>query len=238
MQHSCSARGTESAGKETAVGARLRGSRVLELCYYHRDLRTCADETEVEAELQKDKLRRRRGEAPVMNCLGDRCSTKVVIFWDRFDICTTFEQAVDHVLGLLLAMSFVILLVPSLIKWLSVWPVTADIVFGLSFHMLLRDGVRHAFAKDAAIDDARHHGDDLLSEGELLGAPLNESAFNIKQKRKRGAKSSRWVSDPSTYPFLLIYLIVAGLVMKLHFSLFKYAQQAPAGSEKSFLLNL
>ena len=169
----------------------------------------------------------------VLSGPGDWTSTKEVVHWCK-GCCATFEQAVDRVLGLLLLMSSTVLPVPSLNEWLSVWPLACDVAFGLCFHALLLDGIKFANGKI----DVEKGAEEELSENELMCAPEDEKAFFEKMKNKRRLKCLKWIGDPLTLPSLLVFLTVCRPVLKLHYSLFKYAQQSPQGTKKSMLFNL
>ena len=51
-------------------------------------------------------------------------------------------------------------------------------------------------------------------------------------------KALTWVEAKTTLPNLLLFLHTVGPVMKLHYTLFKYAQLSPEGNAKSYLFDL
>ena len=138
-----------------------------------------------------------------------------------------------HVVEFLFAVAFCVLAIPSLNKWLSMWPVISDIVVMASFHNTLRETLRYVaeLEFDADLPDWED-----LSDGERLGQPSKESWH--KQARRRAVKTLRWVQDQCTLPKLLLHLLATGPVMRLHYTLFKFAQTAPVGEQKSYLYNL
>lgn len=218
---------------------------MLELAYYHRDLRSVPTDLLPELAAQ-DRLKRERGRRLLQSCPGN-WRKRSVLHLCRPDHCTcaSFEEAVEHVFGLLLLIGFHTLSVPSLIKWLSVWPLICDLTVMSSFHGVFLDGLRHAFEITKARWDAddREAGDtgDLseLSDSELLGMPQAQSSGTWhRQERRRALKVVRWFETPGTYLNMLLYLHTAAPVMKLHYSLFKHAQQSPFDDSKSYVFNL
>ena len=115
---------------------------LLELAYYHGDLRTSANEEEAEERRQADAARRQRGERLVAACSGDWRKRRI-IHWCR-RCCDSHEESVEHVLTVLLSVAFQVPAVPAANKWLSVWPLVADVTMMFCFHSVFIDAVRHA----------------------------------------------------------------------------------------------
>lgn len=210
---------------------------IMEIAYYHRDLRTVEDPLAADELRGQDKLRRSRGAALVASCPGNWMSSRVV-HWCR-GCCTSREEAIERVYKQLTDVGFHVLAVPSMNKWLSVWPLISDLVFMMCYHNIFIDAVRHAL--DIALDTSGVNGEELseLSEAELLGMPSGDTGSWHKQEHRRTLKVLRWLESGNTLQLLLLFLHTASPVMKLHYTLFKYAQHTPYGEDtKSYLFNL
>ena len=205
---------------------------ILELAFYHRDLRTCADERVLLEHQRSDAQKRTDGEHLVQACPGD-WRKREIIHWCH-GCCSSFEDAVDHVQSMLDAVCFRMLKVPSSNKWLSMWPLVADLCLMAAFHKVFKV----AFQDAVGIVTSQNE-DDLsdFSETELLGMPLEGDEWH-KQEKRRALKAFRWIECRATFPKLMLFLHTVGPVMKLHYTLFKYAQLAPQGSQKSLLFQL
>ena len=128
-------------------------------------------------------------------------------------------------------------MVPSSNKWLSVWPLVSDLVFMASFHKVFNYAFKHAvgLSQDLEVDVGERSD---LSEGEVLGIQKDDHSTWHKQERRRSLKALTWVEAKTTLPNLLLFLHTVGPVMKLHYTLFKYAQLSPEGNAKSYLFDL
>ena len=205
---------------------------ILELAFYHWDLRTCADERVLLEHQRSDAQKRTDGEHLVQACPGD-WRKREIIHWCH-GCCSSFEDAVDHVQSMLDAVCFRMLKVPSSNKWLSMWPLVADLCLMAAFHKVFKV----AFQDAVGIVTSQNE-DDLsdFSETELLGMPLEGDEWH-KQEKRRALKAFRWIECRATFPKLMLFSHTVGPVMKLHYTLFKYAQLAPQGSQKSLLFQL
>jgi len=73
-----------------------------------------------------------------------------------------------------------------------------------------------------------------VSETELLGASKDWH----RQERRRAAKVLRWVEGKATHAKSMLFAHLVSPVLKLHYTLFKYAQTSPLAHKKSYLFNL
>ena len=76
-----------------------------------------------------------------------------------------------------------------------------------------------------------------LTEGEVLGNQKDDHSTWHKQERRRSLKALTWVEAKTTMPNQLLFSHTLGPVMKLHHTLFKYAQLSPEGNAKSYLFD-
>ena len=139
---------------------------------------------------------------------------------------------------LLVLVAFHVLADPSAIKWLAVWPLICDLVPMGSIHTVFLDAVR--FALDLTIDDHNDLDGDMseMSEAEMLGVPAEDNDAWHRRERRRALKALRWIETRGTLHRMMLFLLTTGPVMKLHYSLFKYAQHSPFAEEKSYIFNL
>ena len=215
--------------------------QVLELAYYTRDLRTCKDEADANELRLQDRLRRQRGQVLIERCPGNWRS-KLVTHWCR-GCCQSEEQVVDLVFRSVLDVTFHTVAAPCLVKWLSLWPLISDLTVMASFHSVFMEGLRYAI--DACHTEKDQEGEDALSEmseAELVAThPTDDKSTWHKQERRRCLKIVRFFETPGTLFKMMCYLHITGPVMRLHYTLFKYATVSPVdGSRqsKSYLYNL
>ncbi len=109
--------------------------------------------------------------------------------------------------------------VPSLVKWLSMWPLVCDIVVMMAFHDVFIAGLRYAFELSVRSYDEDGDAGNLseLSDPELLGIPVADTGAWHKQEHRRALKVFRWAETPGTFHNQVLYLHVAGPLMKLHY---------------------
>ena len=213
-----------------------RSRRTLELAYFNRDLRRSlpgAGEDE-----QKMTRRKDLGERLLRECPGD-WRQEAIIFWDapgpEKSEFATREGAVEHVFWLLKDVAFHVLPDPALNKWLSMWPLLSDVVAMMCFHKVF------LAALDAACNVTSTEQGQLgelseFSEGERVGV-LSEAAW-VKRERRRDLKLMRWLPQASSQFKGMVFLLVASRIMRLHFSFFKHAQEAPYGETESLIFKL
>ena len=96
--------------------------------------------------------------------------------------------------------------------------------------------VRHAlgFTKDREFKSLEELSE--LSESDLLWVPTDKAWH--KEDSRRAMKVMRWIEDKIVFHVDLMFLFLVGPVMKLHYTLFKYAQVAPSRLNKSYIFNL
>ena len=181
-------------------------------------------------------MRRQRGKSLLEACPGNW--RRPVIVHRCRGCCASREEAVEFVFKLLIGVSFHVLPTPCMVKWLSLWTLVCDLIFMASFHSVLVDGLRFAFDLTVTRADDDVEVSDL-SEAEALGLPITSPEMWHRQERRRAMKVMRWIENPSTLHNLMLFLHVAGPVMKLHYTLFKRAQHSPFDdSQKNYVFNL
>jgi hypothetical protein len=114
------------------------------------------------------------------------------------------------------------------------WPLVCDLVMMRSFHNVFMEALQYG-AGIVTLDDAEELSE--ISETELL-LPSTISGAYRKEENRRNKKALRWLQDPRSLFCLMVFLHVAVNVMELHWSLFKYAQSAPYGRNKSYIFKL
>ena len=218
------------AGPDWQPAARdlARSRAILELAFYHRDLRTCTNEEEAEKHRCLDR-RRQYGAALIEACPGD-WTKRPIVHRCKGCSCTTDEEAAQQVCSRLFTVTFNVLSVPSMNKWLSVWPLLCDLVLTGSFHRVFVDATRLTLGETLEEDMV----EDSVSETELLGASQDWH----RQERRRAAKVLRWVEAKGTHSKSMMFVHLVSPILKLHYTLFKYAQTSPLGHRKSYLFNL
>lgn len=203
---------------------------VLELAYYHRDLRSRKDEDDVQRLMEQDKVRRQRGAELLSACPGNWRERPITHWCSE---CADDEAAIEHVFLLATSVAFGVLGIPALNKWLSMWPLISDITMAFCFHRIFVDAMRHALNIS---EDEAAAGYDSASESELLGQPGNQAWH--RQERRRALRALAWIEHRDTPWKLMLYLLTVGPVMRLHYTLFKYAQASPRGESLSYLFDL
>ena len=162
-------------------------------------------------------------------CPGD-WTKRPVVHRCKGCFCTTDEEAAEQACSKLLMVTFNVLSVPSMNKWLSVWPLLCDLVLLGSLHRVFVDALRLTLGETLEEDMA----EDSVSETELLGASQDWH----RQERRRAAKVLRWVEDKAAHAKSMMFVHLVSPVLKLHYTLFKYVQTSPLGNTKSYLFNL
>ena len=144
------------AGPDWQPAARdlSRSRAILELAFYHRDLRTCTNEEEAEKHRCLDR-RRQYGAALIEACPGD-WTKRPIVHRCKGCSCTTDEEAAEQVCSNLFTVTFNVLTVPSMNKWLSVWPLLCDLVLMGSFHRV--SSTRRRASTDMARSVGGGHG--------------------------------------------------------------------------------
>ena len=118
------------------------------------------------------------------------------------------------------------------------WPLVSDLVFMCSFHNVFLDALRHAV--DPMLDQPDDNAElPDMSESEMLGLPSTDPSKWHKQERRRALKALRWLESVGTLQSMVLFLHSAQPVMRLHFTLFKHAQQSPSpgDNERSLIFN-
>ena len=147
--------------------------------------------------------------------------------------CADIQAATDVVVDALLQVSFGAPRVPALNKWLSVYPVLAEFCFMRSFHDILLPSLRGALN---ASDQDFGAGDDLQDDphddnGNIEVQDIVANDEDPKVKRKRACKALHWMSTRGTQKLLAMFTQVIGPAMRLHYSLFKYANNITSSAE-------
>ena len=62
-----------------------------------------------------------------------------------------------------------------------------------------------------------------MSEGEILGAPSDSAAAFRKAAQRRMNKGYRFLTHPGTLGTLLVWMVISGIAMPIHYRLFMCA---------------
>ena len=144
--------------------------------------------------------------------------------------CDDVQAATDVVVDALLKVSFGAPRVPALNMWLSVYPVLAEFCFMRSFHNLFLPSLQGALNYNIAFGEGPH--DEL--QGENANIELEDIVANDddpQAKRKRASKALHWMITKGTQRLLAMFIQVIGPAMRLHYSLFKYANNITSSAE-------
>ena len=152
---------------------------VMELTYYQREMRAQKDDCDGEEMQENATKRRNQGRRLCAHCPGS-WRHKEVIHWCR-RCCETLEDAIENTFPLAMMVVFTVLPNVALNKWLSVWPLVADIVFMLSCHNIFLEAFRYALGYQIQ-DDIGDMSE--ISEAELLGRPADAAEWHKLQTRR------------------------------------------------------
>ncbi len=146
--------------------------------------------------------------------------------------CESLDEAVDCVHTVLCDVLFASISIPALIKWLSIWPCMSGLCRMMLIHNLLPRVLAYLYTAGDGEED--HNKNDLADE--LLGL-MDVDAWH-RQERRRTLKCVRWIQNPPTVVFIMVYLVACGPVMRLHYTLFKYASQPALAGERAYVFDL
>ncbi len=203
-----------------------RNARVLELCYYSKDLHVLnISQSDVEKQEAEMANRLRHGRKLLEVCAGDWRSNHIS-HWSC-GCCTSDAEAAQCVFQACMPIIGHAIATPALNKWTQVWPAASQFVLGGCLHNLLPRSVEYAHtltvplnAFDVEEEDEAPQGQD---DGRDVGLPRDERRAQQQEKAARSKKPLEWVTGKSFLPDLLVWLCVARHVMVLHYFLFRDA---------------
>ena len=207
--------------------------RVLETCYYTRELRSSRDDNDDAKMREEEQKRRALGQRLKDHCPGN-WRKKNVVHWCK-GCCDNWEEAVAHTYQLIMSVVFTMLGIPAANKWLSLWPTASDAALMLNFHKIFHEALRYACG--FKLDDSLEAVSDI-SEADLLGCPDNGQQAWKREESRKARKVLRWTEEPAHNIYLLAYLVTCGHVMRLHYSLFKWGHRCPMATTRSYVFDL
>ena len=145
-----------------------------------------------------------------------------------------WQEALEYVFQQLMKVGFHVLPEPALNKWNSVWPTVCSILTMVSFHGVFLAGMRHAcnvYVTDQP--DAQHSDSDM---DEAVGL-LSKSGW-LRRDERRQTKALHWIESDLARFACTVMAVLGGIVMNLHFHLFKYCQKSPWGEGRSNIFEL
>ena len=205
--------------------------RVLELCYYGRDLHALStSRDEVERRQIEQSRRMTKGRTLMRVCQGDWSSCHIH-HWSTGSprCCTNDAEASACVYKAVLDVIGQAIPVPALNKWTQIWPAVAALAQGYCLHQILPRAIEYAHtlsvplnASDVAeAEDVDEDGE--ADQGAEVGLPRDARKAIAKEKAARSKKSFAWIKRKDTLCTLLTWLCVSQHVMRLHFWLFRDA---------------